>query len=155
MPAAAISELVQVDLLAAMVLTRELLPAMLERDHGHVLNVGSVVGSMGGGQEAAYAACKAGLRGFTEALRQEHAGSRVGFSLVAPGPVDTPFFGRRGAAYERPFPRPVTAESVAAAAVRAIRDGRPEVFVPAWLGLAARVRGAAPELYRPLVDRFG
>jgi hypothetical protein len=44
---------------------------------------------------------------------------------------------------------------VAVAVRDAIVERRAEVVVPAWLGVAMRVRGAAPELYRPLADRFG
>jgi hypothetical protein len=68
--------------------------------------------------------------------------------------VDTAFFARRGAAYDRPWPKPVPAERVAAAVVRAVRDDRAEILVPGWLTLAARVRGAAPGLYRALARRF-
>jgi short-subunit dehydrogenase len=155
MPPERIPELVALDLTAALLLTRELLPGMTERGRGHVVNVGSIAGAAGGRGEAVYAACKAGLAGFTEALRQEHANGPVDFSLIVPGPVDTPFFERRGTPYERGFPRPVNAGRVAIAVRDAILERRAEVVVPAWLGIAMRVRGAAPELYRPLADRFG
>jgi hypothetical protein len=69
--------------------------------------------------------------------------------------VATPFFERRGVPYARGFPRPVPAERVAAAIVQAIRRDRPQVVVPGWLDGPMRLRGALPELYRPLVDRFG
>jgi len=155
MPEADIVRLVQVDLTAALLLTRALLPGMVERGRGHVVGVGSVAGHAGGRGEAVYAACKAGLAAFTESLRQEHARSPVGFSVVIPGPVATPFFDRRGVAYGRTFPQPVPAERVAAAIVDAIRRDRPEVVVPGWLAGPMRLRGALPEVYRPLVDRFG
>jgi short-subunit dehydrogenase len=155
MPEPEIAHLVQVDLTAALVLTRALLPGMVERGRGHVVSVGSVAGHAGGRGEAVYAACKAALAAFTESLRQEHARSPVGFSVVIPGPVATPFFDRRGVPYERAFPRPLPAERVAAAILDAIRRDRPQVVVPGWLGGPMRLRGALPELYRPLVDRFG
>ncbi|HXD70808.1 MAG TPA: SDR family NAD(P)-dependent oxidoreductase, partial [Gaiellales bacterium] len=107
MPEGEIRRLVQVDLTAAVELTRALLPGMLERGRGHVVSVGSVAGHAGGRGEAVYAACKAGLAAFAEALRQEHRDAPVGFSVVIPGAVATPFFARRGAPYARSFPRPV------------------------------------------------
>jgi short-subunit dehydrogenase len=155
MPEPEIARLVQVDLTAALELTRALLPGMAERGRGHVVSVGSIAGHAGGRGEAVYAACKAALAAFTESLRQEHARSPVGFSVVIPGPVATPFFERRGVPYARGFPRPVPAERVAAAIVDAIRRERAQVVVPGWLGGPMRLRGALPELYRPLVDRFG
>jgi len=155
MPEPEIARLVQVDLTAALLLTRALLPGMAERGRGHVVTVGSIAGHAGGRGEAVYAACKAALAAFTESLRQEHARSPVGFSVVIPGPVATPFFERRGVPYARAFPRPVPAERVAAAIVDAIRRDRAQVVVPGWLDGPMRLRGALPELYRPLVDRFG
>ena len=155
MPEDAIGTLVAVDLQAAMLLARRLLPGMAARGRGHIVCVGSVAGHAGGRNEAVYAACKAGLAAFTEALRQEHAGDGLGFSVVIPGPVETPFFDRRGTPYGRTRPRPVTAGRVADAIVDAIVRERAQVAVPAWLELPMRLRGAAPEAYRPLVDRFG
>jgi hypothetical protein len=49
----------------------------------------------------------------------------------------------------------VPAERVAAAIVDAVRRDRAQVVVPGWLDVPMRLRGAVPELYRPLVDRFG
>jgi short-subunit dehydrogenase len=155
MPPPEIARLVQIDLTAAMLLTRAVLPGMLARGGGRVVCVGSIAGHAGGRGEAVYAACKAGLAAFTEALRQEHARDPVGFSVVIPGPVQTAFFDRRGVPYERRMPRLLTPERVAAAIVEAIRRERAQVVVPGWLDVPMRIRGAAPEVYRPLVDRFG
>jgi short-subunit dehydrogenase len=128
---------------------------MLERGRGHVVNVGSIAGHVGVPREAVYAAAKGGLAVFTESLRQELAGTGVGVSLVSPGVVDTPFFERRGAPYERRRPRPVGADAVARALVDAIERDRPLVLVPGWLALPARLQGALPGLYRALAGRFG
>lgn len=150
-----VDDLVAVNLLAPIRLTRALLPHMLDRGGGHVVNVGSIAGHVGVGGEAVYAATKAGLHMFTESLRYELAGTGVGVSLMSPGAVDTPFFARRGAPYARSFPKPIPPERVARAIVRAIETGRPEVFVPRWMVVPARLRGAWPRLYRALAGRFG
>jgi short-subunit dehydrogenase len=155
MPADEIERLVAVNLLAPVALTRALVPAMVARGDGHVVNVCSIVAHTGGRGEAVYAATKGALAAFTESLRLELAGSGVGVSLVTPGVIDTPFFERRGAAYARRWPRPVPAERVAGAVVAAIERGRAEVFVPGWLAGPARLRGAAPGLFRRLAGRFG
>ena len=147
--------LIAVNLLAPILLTRALLPAMLGRGGGHVVTVASIVGHTGKGQEAVYAATKAGLVAFGESLRQELAGRGVGLSLVTPGVVRTPFFERRGSSYDRRWPRPVSPDRVAHAVVHAIEQNRAEVFVPGWLAVPARVRGALPGVYRALASRFG
>jgi NAD(P)-dependent dehydrogenase (short-subunit alcohol dehydrogenase family) len=86
-PPSEIADLVQVDLVTAMQLTRELLPGMLERRHGAVICVGSLSGRVA--MEPLYSAAKHGLRGFSLALRRQLAGSGVSVSLVSPGKIDT------------------------------------------------------------------
>ncbi len=76
-------------------------------------------------------------------------------SPVLPGAVRTPFFEHRGLAYDRRFSRPLAPAKAAAALLRAVERGDPEVFVPRWLAVAARVQGAAPELFHRLAQRFG
>jgi short-subunit dehydrogenase len=143
-----------VNVLAPIELTRALLPGMLERGSGHVVNVGSVVGFVGRPREAVYAASKAALAVFGESLRAEVAHRGIGISLVAPVAVRTRFFEARGAPYGRSFPRQVGPERVAAAVVDAIEQDRPVVLVPRWLVLPVRLHGAAPGLFRALASRF-
>ncbi|MCB1758538.1 MAG: SDR family oxidoreductase [Gammaproteobacteria bacterium] len=89
--AANIEQVIQLNLLAPMLLTRELLPAMIERGHGRIVNVGSTFGSIGFAWFTAYSASKFGLRGFSEALGRELAGTGVGVTYVAPRAVRTDF----------------------------------------------------------------
>jgi short-subunit dehydrogenase len=147
--------LVRVNLLAPIRLTAAFLPGMLERERGHILNVASIAGHVGVRDEAVYAATKAALVAFSESLRYEVAPFGVRVTIVSPGVVNTPFFERRGHPYERRSPRPIAPDRVARAAVRAIRRDAPEVFVPAWMGWVARLRGAAPGVYRRLASRYG
>ncbi|NJQ02678.1 SDR family NAD(P)-dependent oxidoreductase [Streptomyces zingiberis] len=155
MPAETLDQVVAVDFLATLHLVRELLPAMVRRGHGQVVLVGSVAGTVGVAGESVYAAAKGGLTVFADSLRQELPGTGVTVSVVLPGAIGTPFFERRGAPYDRARPRPVAPERAARAVLRAVEHGRPEVFVPAWLRVPARLRGAAPGLYGRLASRFG
>ena len=147
--------LIALNLAAPLRLTRAVLPGMVERRRGHVVNVASIAGHVGVPEEAVYAATKAALVLFSESLRHELRGSGVRVSVVSPGAVDTAFFDRRGRPYERTRPRKIAPDRVADAVIEVIRTGRPEVFVPSWLGLPARLRGALPGVYRALVRRFG
>jgi short-subunit dehydrogenase len=79
--------LLEVNLLGAMLLTRALLPGMLERRHGAIISVGSLSGRVA--MEPLYSASKYGLRGFSLALRRQLRGSGVSVSLVSPGNVRT------------------------------------------------------------------
>ena len=143
-----------VNLEAPIALTRALLPGMLARRSGHVVNVASLVAHVPKRGEAAYAASKAGLAGFTRSLRAELRGTGVGASLVSPAVVDTGFFDARGEPYGRRWPRPAPAARVADAAVDAIRRDRAEIVVPGWLTVAVRLYGGAPGLYRALSARW-
>jgi short-subunit dehydrogenase len=150
MPAATAERLVAVDLLAPVLLTRALLPGMLARGRGHLVYVASIAGAVGVPGEAVYAAAKAGLVEFADSLRAEVGSAGVAVTVVLPGPVDTPFFARRGSPYGRAWPAPVPADRVARALVGAVERDRAEVFVPAWLRLPARLSGGLPGLYRRL-----
>ena len=155
MPAGAARELLDLDLWAPVELSRALLPGMLARGRGHLVFLGSVAGAVGVPGEVAYSAAKAGLAGFAGTLRAELTGQGVGVSTVVPGVVDTPFFSRRGRPYDRAWPRAVRPERVARAVVRAVERDRAEVFVPAWLRVPARLRGASPGVYGFLARRLG
>src|SRR5689334_21145130 len=155
MTADELDRLVALDLLSPLQLVHRLLPPMLQRGRGHIALVGSVAGRTGVAGEAVYAASKAALDVFAESLRLELHGSGVQLSLTVPGVVDTGFFTARGRPYHRGFPRPVPADDVAEAVVRAITEGRAETWVPGWLRVAPVVRALAPRGYRRLAARFG
>jgi NAD(P)-dependent dehydrogenase (short-subunit alcohol dehydrogenase family) len=86
-PPAGIIGVVEANLLGAMLLTRGVLPGMLERRHGAVISVGSLSGRVA--MEPVYSATKYGLRGFSLALRRQLAGTGVSVSLVSPGNINT------------------------------------------------------------------
>jgi NADP-dependent 3-hydroxy acid dehydrogenase YdfG len=80
-------DLLEVNLIGAMTLTRAVLPGMLERRHGSIISVASLSGRVA--MEPLYSASKYGLRGFSLALRRQLAGRGVDVSLVSPGNVRT------------------------------------------------------------------
>lgn len=155
MPPDKIDDLVAVNLLGAVRLTRALLPTMLERRRGHIVNVASIAGHVGVRDEALYAATKAAVLTFSEGLRYEVQPSGVRVTAVSPGVVDTDFFARRGSPFRRRRPRPIPPERVAHAIVRAIQRNRDEVVVPGWLRFPIWLHGVWPGLYRALAGRFG
>lgn len=83
-----INEVIAVNLLAAMVLTRMVLPGMLERRRGHIVNISSLAGKCGPAFQEPYAASKGGLVAFTSSLRATYRGTGVSASVVVPGFVE-------------------------------------------------------------------
>jgi NADP-dependent 3-hydroxy acid dehydrogenase YdfG len=77
------------NLWATMVMTKLVLPSMIERRSGTIVNICSVAGLTGKAGEAGYAAAKFGVRGFTQALWEEAREYGIKVSLVCPGYVDT------------------------------------------------------------------
>jgi short-subunit dehydrogenase len=85
--ASEIIEVVNINLTGAILMTRAVLPGMLERNHGSIINVSSVCGRVA--VEPLYSATKYGIRGFSLALRRQLVGSNVSVSLVSPGNIRT------------------------------------------------------------------
>ena len=80
---------VNINLLAPMLLTHKLLPLLQRQRMAVVLNVGSIVGSIGLPGQVAYCSSKFGMHGFSEALRRELDGSPIRVVYVAPRSTDT------------------------------------------------------------------
>jgi short-subunit dehydrogenase len=108
-------------------LTLALLPGMVERDHGHVLNVSSMGAHMVAFKVGAYSASKAALEMFTESIHVELAHTRVRAHLFVPGTTTTEFSTPKEG-NDPPFPTDpstaATADEVAAAMVAALGDDR-------------------------------
>jgi short-subunit dehydrogenase len=94
MPWPLAAEMLQVNVNAVVNLTHMLLPGMLARGRGYIVNVSSITGSMPIQGTALYSASKAFVDSFTSALYRELRGTGVHLSVVKPGPVATEFFAR-------------------------------------------------------------
>lgn len=70
----------------------EVLPEMLERGYGKIVNIGSDAGRVGSSGEAVYSAAKGGVIAFTKTLARETARRGINVNCVCPGPSDTPLF---------------------------------------------------------------
>ena len=81
--------MLDVNLSGAFYVSRALLPGMISRRHGRILNVGSIWGQVGASCEVHYSAAKAGLIGLTKALAKEVAPSGVTVNCVCPGVIAT------------------------------------------------------------------
>lgn len=83
-------QVVALNFVGPMTLTKALLPAMMERARGKIVNVASDAGRVGSLGETVYSGAKGGLIAFTKALARETARYRINVNCVCPGPTDTP-----------------------------------------------------------------
>ena len=89
-------DMIQVNVTALTLLTRLLLPGMLARNRGGILNVASTAAFQPGPFMAVYYATKAYVQSFTEAIAEEVAGSGLRVTCLSPGPTKTEFAARAG-----------------------------------------------------------
>jgi short-subunit dehydrogenase len=85
-----LDQTLRVNLRAPMLLAKHLLPDMIEKGGGAVINIGSVSGKAGEANGAAYSASKFGLIGFTQSLYEEVREHGIKVAVILPGFVDTP-----------------------------------------------------------------
>lgn len=111
-----------VNVLAPLVLARGLIPAMLERRRGTVINVASTAAFQPVPYMASYGATKAFVLSFSEALAEELRGSGVRVLALCPGQTDTAFFDVAGE--QARVGRARTVEQVVATALKALERGR-------------------------------
>ncbi len=150
MPVERLEALMHVNLLAPMRLTRAVLPGMIARGTGQVVNVGSVIGSIALPYFGAYAASKAGLARFSEALRRELAPRGIAVTHVAPRTVRTAMNDGPIARFNRLCgAREDTPDRVAGIIVDAIVNDRANVTIGAPEFLFTRLNA----LFPGLVDR--
>ena len=84
------AQLVALNFVGPMQLSRALLPAMIERASGRIVNIASDAGRVGSLGETVYAGAKGGLIAFTKSLAREVARYNINVNCVCPGPTDTP-----------------------------------------------------------------
>jgi short-subunit dehydrogenase len=121
-------EMIRVNVDAAVVLTRRLLPRMVERDRGGVLTVSSVAGYQAAPYQTAYAGTKAFLLVWSDGIHQEVKRTKVAVTVLSPGVTDTEFFEAAGYANPGSFLRlRADAKRVARLGLRGFRRGKMEV----------------------------
>ncbi|HUF00668.1 MAG TPA: SDR family NAD(P)-dependent oxidoreductase [Anaerolineales bacterium] len=132
-----IETMIRVNLVGTMLVTRAVLPHMLKRREGHIINMSSVAGLIAAPLITTYSASKYGVRAFTDALRREVAPFGIKVSGIYPGPATTEF----GKQLERTVARErinrsmnihMTSEYVARRVVGVAKHPRRSLVIPWW-----------------------
>jgi short-subunit dehydrogenase len=154
---AELTAIVRLNCESLVAITTTLLPELMAQRRGHILNVASLAGFQAMPNDATYAASKAFVISFSEALSEELRGSGIGVTALCPGPVSTEIFehmapgvARASRSYE------ISAEECARFALKAADDGR-VIAIP---GTRNRLMAASTHLFprswvRRLAARVG
>lgn len=138
-----IEQLLNVNLTAPILLTRLVLPGMLQRRRGHVVNIVSLAAKIPFPYDVMYATSKAGLAQFTSSLRAECRGTGVGVSAILPGMfTDTGLSAQalKDVGMTKPESVPTSPpETAGQAVVNAIKNDHAEVAIPAPALLFTRI----------------
>ena len=85
-------KLIAINLTGALHMHHAVLPGMVARKSGRIVNIASDAARVGSSGEAVYAACKGGLVSFSKTIAREHARHGITVNVVCPGPTDTALF---------------------------------------------------------------
>jgi 2-hydroxycyclohexanecarboxyl-CoA dehydrogenase len=85
-------KLIAINLIGALHMHHAVLPGMVARKSGRIVNISSDAARVGSSGEAVYAACKGGLVAFSKTIAREHARHGITVNVVCPGPTDTALF---------------------------------------------------------------
>jgi short-subunit dehydrogenase len=155
MPWTTASEILQINIAAAVHFTLLFLQKMRTIGSGHIINIGSISGSLPSQGIAVYGASKSFLDNFTTALYRELTGTRLHVSVVRAGPVLTEFCdtaaSREGGLHLPTERMGVTAETIADHIWNLLEHPRRVVYVPSWLALTPYVENT----FGWLIDRLG
>lgn len=140
MPIEMWDEMIAVDLRSVFLCTRVVLPSMIERQFGRIINIASQLGQKGGVGLTHYSAAKAGVIGFTKSLALEVGEYGITANCIAPGPIETALMADLSEEWktekrkELPIPRFGKVEEVAPTAVMLAAEPDGNIYTGQTLG---------------------
>ena len=135
----------------AFYITRVFLPAMRQRNSGHIVNLTSPAGFVAWPSGTAYTVTRWAMRGFHESLWADLHNTRIGVTLMVPGKVASNYFAHNPGGEER-LPgiarlyRTLTCDEVAHAIVRSVQRAQRQVIIPRLLSVTLRLHRVWPGL---------
>ncbi|MES2908309.1 MAG: SDR family NAD(P)-dependent oxidoreductase [Pseudomonadota bacterium] len=139
--------------------TQAIVPGMLARGRGHIINIASLAGLSPVPGLGLYSASKFAVRGYSLAAAMELADKGIAVTAVCPDAVQTPMLdiqqGKPQAALTFSGPRALSSQEVVDAILGPVLRDRPmEIALPAWRGATAKFAGNFPELGNKAIGLF-
>ncbi len=149
---------VQVNLLGTIQAARLVLPHMMERRSGHIINVSSVAAWIAPPTYSIYTATKFGIKGFSESLRREVKAWGIHVGTVYPGAVSTEFDQQAGVPWDMETTTPswllLEAEEVARAIHRMVKKRKRRVIIPRVMKLVVWTNLLFPGIVDGVLSRY-
>ncbi len=151
-----VQEQIAVNLTGLIWCTQAILPAMIKKKQGHIINMASMAGFIAPPTYSVYAATKFGVRGFSEALRREIGIYGIRVSTIFPGAVDTEFEQHTGAKRKTGVRSPamltLSSEQVAKVVLNLVRRPRRNKVIPWLMQIAVWGNEILPGLYDKAIE---
>lgn len=148
---------IQVNILAVIQMTRLILPHMIERHCGHIVNMGSIASFMATPTYSVYAASKFAVRGFTESLRREVAINGIRVTGIYPGAVKTEFTQHTGSNRKTGIRTPealrLSADDVARAVFSTVKRPRRALILPWYMRFVIWGNAMFPGIYDWIITK--
>jgi hypothetical protein len=155
MPWSLALEMLKVNVSAIVQLTLMFLPRMRARNSGHIINIGSVAGSIPSQGVALYSATKSFINAFTTSLYRELSNSKVRMSVVRAGPVTTDFFRTLNRKHSKLLDLVerlgVSPQRIASSVWSLILHPKRKIYVPGWMSVVPLIEFA----FGWIMDRIG
>lgn len=151
------SGMFEVNVLGLMACTRLIVPGMIEKRHGHIINIASIAGKLATPKSTIYSATKHAVLGFTNGLRMELSEHNVQVTAVNPGPIQTDFFNRadpEGSYVQNVYSFMIQPGYVADKVIRAIGTNKREINLPWTMSTGAKLYQLFPWLVEMAAGSF-
>ncbi|MDQ0231879.1 SDR family NAD(P)-dependent oxidoreductase [Metabacillus malikii] len=136
--------------------TKMVLPTMLDRKKGHIINIASQAGKLATPKSSLYSATKHAVLGFTNSLRFEVKPHQVFVTAVNPGPIKTDFFtiaDKDGKYVKNVGKWMLDPDKVARTIVNAMLTSKREINLPGWMNIGSKMYQVMPKLVERLAGK--
>lgn len=151
-----VKEMFNVNVFGLVACTKAVLPAMIERNSGHIINIASLAGKIATPKSSAYSATKHAVLGFTNSLRMELGETNIRVTAVNPGPIQTNFFhiADKSGTYVKSVGRyMLKPEYVASRIIQVIGTNKREVNLPGWMSIGPIIFSLFPSLFEKIAGK--
>ncbi|MED3571755.1 SDR family oxidoreductase [Cytobacillus praedii] len=152
-----IEKMFEVNVLGLMACTKEVLPSMLERNSGHIINIASQAGKLATPKSSGYSATKHAVLGFTNSLRMELLKTNISVSAVNPGPIETNFFNtadKSGNYVKNVKKLMLKSDYVAEQIIKLMISPKRELNLPRWMNLGSVLYNLFPNIAEKLTGNM-